>query len=315
VKLEHPNIVNIHESGQKDGLFYFVMEFVDGLNLRQLLNTDKIAPSEALAIVPQICDALQYAHDQGIVHRDIKPENILLNKSGNVKIADFGLAKLVGLAAKDLTITGKGDVMGTPHYTAPEQLEHPSDVDHRADIYSLGVVFYQMLTGELPLGKFAPPSRKVQIDVRLDEVVLRALEKDSELRYPQASEVRTRVETILTTKPPVVRADGVDYKSKWTLFGLPLVHVATGVDPGTRRPRVAKGIIAIGNVAFGVVALGRIAGGGFAIGGLSIATVAFGGCAVGGLAIGGFALAMGIAVGGLAIAPIAMGGGAVGYLS
>ena len=89
--------------------------------------------------------------------------------------------------------------MGTPHYMAPEQLEHPQSVDHRADIYSLGVVFYQMLTGELPLGRFAPPSRKVQVDVRLDEVVLRALEKDPDRRYQQASEVKTEVDTIRQT--------------------------------------------------------------------------------------------------------------------
>lgn len=203
-RLTHPNIVTIHSSGQADGLFYFLMEFVDGLNLRQLLNTGKITPKEALAIVPQICDALQYAHDKGIVHRDIKPENILLAKDGTVKIADFGLAKLVGVEAKDLRITSSGDVMGTPHYMAPEQVEHPQDVDHRADIYSLGVVFYQMLTGELPIGRFAPPSRKVQIDVRLDEVVLRALEKEPDLRYQQASVLKTEVETIATT--PTIEA-------------------------------------------------------------------------------------------------------------
>ena len=89
--------------------------------------------------------------------------------------------------------------MGTPHYMAPEQIEHPQAVDHRADIFSLGVVFYEMLTGELPLGKFQPPSRKVQMDVRLDEVVLHALEKEPERRYQQASEVKTAVETIAGT--------------------------------------------------------------------------------------------------------------------
>jgi tRNA A-37 threonylcarbamoyl transferase component Bud32 len=198
-RLTHPNIVTVHDFGRTDGLFYFVMEFVDGMNLRQLLDSGKISPKEALAIVPQICDALQFAHDKGVVHRDIKPENILIDKSGVVKIADFGLAKLVGLEAKDLTITSARDVIGTPHYMAPEQIEHPQDVDHRADIYALGVVFYQMLTGELPIGRFAPPSRKVQIDVRLDEVVLRALEKEPEHRYQHASDVKTQVETIATT--------------------------------------------------------------------------------------------------------------------
>jgi hypothetical protein len=186
-----------------NGIYFFLMEFVDGMNLRQLLASGRVSPREALAIVPQICDALQFAHDKGVVHRDIKPENILIDKAGVVKIADFGLAKLVGLEAKDLTITSARDVIGTPHYMAPEQVEHPQDVDHRADIYSLGVVFYQMLTGELPIGRFAPPSRKVQIDVRLDEVVLRALEKEPEHRYQHASDVKTQVETIITTPASV----------------------------------------------------------------------------------------------------------------
>ena len=205
-QLHHPNIVTLYDSGQVDGLFYFFMEFVDGMNLRQMLDTGHISPREALAIVPQICDALQFAHDRGIIHRDIKPENILLNKEGRVKIADFGVAKIVayelsettggGTAAPELGRTEAGKVIGTPQYMAPEQLSHPLDVDNRADIYALGVVFYQMLTGELPVGKFERPSNKAQIDVRLDEVVLRALEKKPELRYQQVSEVKTMVETI-----------------------------------------------------------------------------------------------------------------------
>lgn len=197
--LSHPHIVAVHDFGQTDDLYYFLMEFVDGVNLRRLLDTGKLAPEEALAIVPQVCEALQYAHDHRVVHRDIKPENVLLDKEGRVKIADFGIAKLVGREPSDRTLTGEGQIIGTPQYMAPEQIEHPLEVDHRADIYSLGVVFYQMLTGELPLGRFAPPSKKVQIDVRLDDVVLRALEKEPERRYQQADEIRTRVETIATT--------------------------------------------------------------------------------------------------------------------
>jgi hypothetical protein len=131
-----------------------------------------------------------------VVHRDIKPENVLVDKKGRVKITDFGLARLLGRDTQDWRLTGAADVMGTPHYMAPEQVEHPLAVDHRADIYSLGVVLYEMLTGELPLGKFAPPSRKVEVDVRLDEVVLHALEKEPERRYQQASQVKQDVETI-----------------------------------------------------------------------------------------------------------------------
>ena len=210
-KLNHPGIVTIHDFGRADGLYYFIMEFVDGVSLRQLLNAGRIAPREALAIVPQICDALQFAHDQGIVHRDIKPENILLDRRGRVKVADFGLAKLVGTepepaagaapAAGSPALTESGKIMGTPNYMAPEQIEHPGEVDHRADIYALGVVFYQMLTGELPGKKIELPSHKVEIDVRLDEVVLRALEKNPERRYAQASILKTRVENIAHTPP------------------------------------------------------------------------------------------------------------------
>jgi uncharacterized protein (TIGR03067 family) len=198
-KLTHPSIVTVFDFGESDGRFYLLMEFVDGLNLRQLLRERRLKPEEALKIVPQICEALQYAHEQGVIHRDIKPENILLDKKGHVKIADFGLAKLLGAKASDSALTGSQQIMGTLHYMAPEQMERPLTVDHRADIYSLGVVFYEMLTGELPLGRFAPPSQKVQVDVRLDEVVLRALEKEPERRYRHASDVKQEVETITHT--------------------------------------------------------------------------------------------------------------------
>jgi capsular polysaccharide biosynthesis protein/predicted Ser/Thr protein kinase len=206
-RLNHPNIVAVHDFGQAGALHYLVMEFVDGGNLRQVECAGRLTPDQALAIVPQICEALQFAHNEGIVHRDIKPENILLDKKGRVKITDFGIAKMLGLTADETRLTGAGDVVGTPHYMAPEQIEKPRSVDHRADIYSLGVVFYEMLTGELPLGKFAPPSRKVQMDVRLDEVVLQALEKEPNLRYQQASQVKTAVETIVKSEGRGAKAD------------------------------------------------------------------------------------------------------------
>jgi hypothetical protein len=200
-RLSHPGIVAVHDFGEAGGHYFLLMEFVDGANLRQVLAEQKLAPAEALAIVPQICEALQYAHHQGVVHRDIKPENILLDQQGRVKIADFGIAKLLGTEAQARHLTGDKDVIGTPHYMAPEQIEKPQTVDHRADIYSLGVVFYEMLTGELPLGKFQPPSRKVQVDVRLDEVVLHALEKEPSRRYQHANQVKTDVEAIAGTPP------------------------------------------------------------------------------------------------------------------
>jgi serine/threonine protein kinase len=200
-RLNHPNVVAVYDCHQSAKLCYLVMEFIDGANLRELTQTGRLSPSEALAIVPQICDALQYAHDQGIVHRDIKPENILIDRQGRVKIADFGLAKLLDDASASVELTRSHMVMGTPRYMSPEQVETPLDVDHRADIYSLGVVIYELLTGELPMGRFAAPSEKVQIDVRLDEVVLRTLEKEPQRRYQQASEVKTDMESIARTYP------------------------------------------------------------------------------------------------------------------
>ena len=221
-KLNHPSIVAVYEFGEVDGLYYFVMEYVDGVNLRQTIESSGLTPPEALAIVPQICDALQFAHDEGVVHRDIKPENILIDKRGRVKIADFGLAKLLGVDAEDssvekpFTLTGTHQVMGTLQYMAPEQMKGSSAVDHRADIYSLGVVFYEMLTGELPIGRFEPPSKKVQIDVRLDEVVLRSLEPTPDRRYQHASDLKTGIESITDAKDapyPAAQPDTVDSKS------------------------------------------------------------------------------------------------------
>jgi tRNA A-37 threonylcarbamoyl transferase component Bud32 len=196
-RLNHPHVVSVHDFGEAGGQCFLIMEYVDGANLRQILATGRLQPPQALPIVAQVCDALQYAHEQDIVHRDIKPENILVDKRGRVKIADFGLAKLLRRSRNELTLTGSRQVMGTLDYMAPEQRATPQAVDHRADIYSLGVVFYEMLTGELPLGRFAPPSEKAPVDGRLDEVVFRALEREPDRRYQRISAVKADVESIL----------------------------------------------------------------------------------------------------------------------
>lgn len=218
-KLNHPNIVAIHDFGQAGPYAMLVMELVEGANLREVLAQGRLSPTEALEIIPQLCDALSYAHEEGVVHRDIKPENLLFDGRGRLKITDFGLAKL--LTTKTTGEPGQPEseqeasplpdptqgVVGTVHYMAPEQLENPKSVDHRADLYALGVVFYEMLTGELPIGRFEPPSQlvnedgadqpsKVVIDVRLDEVVLRALEKHPEKRYGSASAIMHDIDEI-----------------------------------------------------------------------------------------------------------------------
>jgi serine/threonine protein kinase len=193
-KLNHPNIVTVHDFGMRENMHYLIMEYVDGLNLRQITSEERLSPEMALQMVPQLCDALQYAHDQGVIHRDIKPENLLIDTSGRIKIADFGLAKLTG-SNFDGSLTRTQQVMGTLNYMAPEQRERPTEVDHRADIYSLGVVIYEMLTGELPIGRFQPPSSKSSVNNRLDDVVMKALEKEPDLRYQQASEFKTGLES------------------------------------------------------------------------------------------------------------------------
>ena len=349
-KLNHPGIVTLYEfgsSGRESAqtkpasaqasqslltsaatpLYFFLMEFVNGVNLRQLLAGSRISAREALAIVPQICDALQFAHDQGIVHRDIKPENILLDRRGRVKVADFGLAKIIEPESgrADLPVSpnigaaqqhGPTGVLGTPNYMSPEQITAPGEVDHRADIYALGVVFYQMLTGELPGKKIEPPSHKVHIDVRLDEIVLRALEKNPELRYQQVSEVKTMVETIVATPSGGSRREeaqtetpGRNYRSKQTFCGLPVIHVASGIDPATCEPRVAKGIVAFGPMAIGIVAFGQTAIGVLALGIRSVGLVSTGIFSGGVISVG--LLSVGFLTTGL----ISVGLQAVGLLS
>jgi tRNA A-37 threonylcarbamoyl transferase component Bud32 len=278
-KLNHPRIVTVFDFGHtEDGLYYFVMEYVDGTDLRHVIQAGEIEPSEALAIVPQVCEALQFAHEEGIVHRDIKPENILIDKKGRVKIADFGLAKLLDKPATAFTLTADGHRMGTPHYMAPEQIEHPGQVDHRADIYSLGVVFYEMLTGELPIGRFAPPSKKVHVDVKLDEVVLRTLEKEPERRYQQASEVKTDVETI--------KADTIGPKAAIAGAGQALIPA-----PATNRMEKHITIVAVLSLVFGTLGtllgiflFAAIAAGGIISGNVVAENIT----AIAGIAIGGF---------------------------
>lgn len=189
-QLEHPNIVGVHDIGETDGFCYLIMEFVDGSDLRHLMNSGQLTVQDALNWVPQVCDALQYAHDAGVVHRDFKPENVLIDQDGKVRIADFGLAKVLTKGEDELTLTRSQHGLGTPHYMAPEQMAAAGTVDHRADIYSLGVMLYELLTGELPIGRFAPPSQKKRVDSRLDRVTMKTLESEPGRRYQNVSDLK-----------------------------------------------------------------------------------------------------------------------------
>ncbi|MDF1755618.1 MAG: serine/threonine-protein kinase [Verrucomicrobiales bacterium] len=224
--LNHPNIVQIYDFGQTaQGEFYLVMEYVDGPDLFRLIKSGKLDPDTALSYISQICDALQYSHDKGFVHRDIKPANIMLNSDGQIKVGDFGLAKLVNDGpdsdADWMGLTSSGVSMGTPHYMSPEQINGAREIDHRCDIYSLGVMFYEVLTGEIPRGSFPPPSKKVKaFDHHIDTIVLKAMASDPGDRYQHMSEVRREL-SLLDSR----RVSQSVRKSKAGKFGFALLWI------------------------------------------------------------------------------------------
>jgi serine/threonine protein kinase len=196
-RLSHPHIVGVYDAGQAGDYLYIVMEYVQGTSLRDRLRDHLVGPVDAMRWVPQICDAMQFAHDRGVIHRDIKPENILITEQGMVKIADFGLAKLsLENDSSSFSLTSTDVRMGTPRYMAPEQIAQTSTVDHRADIYSLGVMFYEMLTGELPTVDYKPPSYNTEVDPRVDRVVARSIKSSPDERYQQAEDIKQDVEWI-----------------------------------------------------------------------------------------------------------------------
>jgi serine/threonine protein kinase len=221
-RLQHPHIIAVHDFGTTaEGHLFFVMEYVEGTDLACLLRSGRLDVAQALDIVRQICEALQFAHAQGVIHRDIKPANVLVDRNGQVKVGDFGLAKLTGMDdLRDQTRSDTG--LGTPDYTAPEQWRGLAD--HRADIYSLGVMFYEMLTGEIPHGVFDPPSKKVPVDARLDPVVLRAMHEEPERRYQQAREMRAEVDRVGSSRS-WIRVPGQFKGMIWILGSALLVIV------------------------------------------------------------------------------------------
>ena len=203
-KLSHPHIITVYNFGStSEGHLFFIMEFVEGANLQEIIRKSGMEPDRALALVAQVCTALAYAHEKGIVHRDIKPANVMVDLAGQAKVADFGLARLNG-AAEEHGNTLTGAVLGTPDYMAPEQ-KHGARVDHRADIYSVGVMLYEILCRETPQGAFQPPSQRIGCDTRIDTIVLKAMHQAPDRRYQSTQEMRTAVASALTpaiTTPP-----------------------------------------------------------------------------------------------------------------
>ncbi|MBK8039475.1 MAG: protein kinase [Verrucomicrobiaceae bacterium] len=213
-KLHHPNIVSVFDFGEAGPEhLYLTMELVEGADLMEIIRSRRMTQELALALLPQICDALQFAHDHGIIHRDVKPSNILVTAEGSIKVADFGLAKRFDAESSFHTRTGTR--MGTPDYAAPEQFDAEAEVDHRADVYAVGVMIYQMLTGHVPRGAWKPPSQRSDCDERWDAIVRRAMQTEPEERFQQIRELRASVSSIATREvseaTPKTAAEG----EKW----------------------------------------------------------------------------------------------------
>lgn len=200
-RLNHPNIISVYDFGQAvDGQCYFVMEYIEGTDLHSLIQGGGMTVDHVAGWMSQICDALQYAHSRGIVHRDIKPANIMITREGQVKVADFGLAKLTGPEEVQTKLTMTHMAMGTPDYVAPEVLEAGVEVDHRADLYAVGVMLYEMLTGKVPRGAWKAASTQVPgLDPRYDDLIEKAMDADREGRYQHASEIGATLYEIATS--------------------------------------------------------------------------------------------------------------------
>ncbi len=225
-RLSHPHIVPIHSVGEgPDGLVYFVMAYVDGESLgAKLKRRGRLPPDESRRIMQETADALGAAHAFGIIHRDVKPDNILLEGSrGRVVVTDFGIAKALSSTTGGATLTATGVAIGTPHYMSPEQAAGDREIDGRSDIYSLGVVTYQMLAGELPFQAPTVPGilmkhiteraplitdRRPEVPEDLAACVMRSLEKDPEDRWPTADALRRALEARSATMYKPRRSSG-----------------------------------------------------------------------------------------------------------
>ena len=202
--LSHTNVVSIIDQGNVGPHYYFVMEYVDGPTLRRELSRKAIDLGLGFDYTMQIGRGLAYAHSKGIVHRDLKPENVLIADDGaqkTAKICDFGLADILFSDRSYVNLTGSRISMGTVNYMAPEQRQDAGRVDQRADVFSYGVLAYELLTGELPIGRFpAPSERNPSVDRRIDPVILRALDQDPRRRYPTVREMLDRIEAVLKSR-------------------------------------------------------------------------------------------------------------------
>lgn len=234
--LEHPNIVRVFDFGRERDFHFLVMEYVTGRSMRHWIRSRPQRLDLALDLFAQICNAIEFAHGRGVVHRDVKPENVMIDAGGRAKVTDFGLAKLVDPSPGESTLTRPVAQMGTPYYSAPEQTISLRDVDQRADVYSLGVMLYELLTGRLPQGEFPPPSRAAGVDRAFDAVVSKALQVDPNYRYQNVGDLRSDLD----------RCTGASQRTRW-MVGTAALLMATALVAGAaaywigRVPPVKQG--------------------------------------------------------------------------
>ncbi|TDU81162.1 serine/threonine protein kinase [Prosthecobacter fusiformis] len=196
-QLSHHNVVRVLDHGETvNGRHFLVMEYVDGCDLRRLLRAQRMDMERGLDIFLKVCAGVSHAHQRGLVHRDIKPANILIGADGTVKVADFGLAKTLVENSTGYSFTQTRDTFGTPYYVAPEVTRSAGIADERADVYALGVLLYELLTGTVPMGQFTPLSAKTGLNKKIDSIVCQALADDPQRRLASVSELANTVEKI-----------------------------------------------------------------------------------------------------------------------
>ena len=194
-KLNHINLIGIYDFGDIDGMLYIIMEYVKGKSLHDLAYGKAIKQETAVEIIGGICSGLSHAHQAGILHRDIKPANILLGKKAVPKVGDFGLARPSGN-------TESGVIYGTPGYSAPEVLGAPDKVDHRTDIFAVGVMFYELLTGNMPGDSYVSVTEFAGVDRRFDKIIQKAIHPDIESRHDSAEEFKEAIDAVIGGSSP-----------------------------------------------------------------------------------------------------------------
>ncbi|HEX9765867.1 MAG TPA: protein kinase, partial [Nitriliruptorales bacterium] len=271
--LQHPNVVAIYDFEMEGDVAYLVMEYVDGPSLKEVLaSTGPMDPTVAAALGEQVASALGAAHRQGLIHRDVKPANILIASDGSAKVTDFGIAK--ALAGHQDSLTETGSVVGTAAYVAPEQMLEDAEVDARADVYALGVVLFECLTGQAAfagdtptataaarLTREVPPPRQVRADVprALDEIIVRATRRDPRVRYTSGDQLAAALRPLVENRPADVTATLSRSDIARSTAAVADVSAVREPRPMTGRRRIAAIAVGLaGLVLIGVLSSGAL---------------------------------------------------------